>query len=501
MSCQIIVTVFFVLLGGAIVACRFLRRTGRIMAMPAFTSGGAAVLSLLLGLRFLHQGPCLMFGGSLILDALSLFHVFLVNGVFLESSIYATGYFGHRISDGSLTTAYARRYAMLWQTFHAILILVLLSNNIGLMWVSIEATTLVSAFLIISDSDSLSIEAMWKYLLICSVGIAFAFMGTVLTVAAARRMEGVDSVYLFSSLTKHPELINPKIMLFAFILIVVGFGTKAGLAPMHTWLPDAHSQAPTPVSALFSSVMLNCALFCIMRYLPIVEASLGFSGEARSILMLFGVLSLLFAAIFIPVQSDMKRFLAYCSVEHIGIIVIGVALGGPAVFAALLHTVNHSTAKMMSFFSAGYIGERFGTRDMSVIRGAVKKTPLWGVTFFSAVLVLLGVAPGAIFLSEFLIIKEAFFSGKIMIVVLFLFFTLAIFIGSLGTIMRSMFGPSKNEDAMVSGEEPLPQPRRIDTAIVMLFMILLLLFGLWLPDQYVDFLKNAAQIIEKGVNL
>ena len=500
MSYRIIITLFFVILGGAIVACRFLRNSGHIMAVPAFTSGVAAALSVLLGVQFLHRGPCLIFGDSLLLDALSLFHIFLVNGVFLVSSIYATGYFRHRISDGSLTLSYARRYAMLWQTFHAILILVLLSNNIGLMWVSIEATTLVSAFLIISDSDSLSIEAMWKYLLICSVGIAFAFMGTVLTVAAARRMEGVDSVYLFSSLVRHPELINPRIMLFAFILIVVGFGTKAGLAPMHTWLPDAHSQAPTPVSALFSSVMLNCALFCIMRYLPIAEGALGFSGEASSILILLGVLSLLFAAIFIPVQSDMKRFLAYCSVEHIGIIVIGLALGGPAVFAALLHTVNHSTAKMISFFSAGYIGERFGTRDMSVIRAAVKKIPLWGATFFGAVLILLGVAPGAIFLSELLIIKEAFLSGKMVIVVLFLFFTLAIFIGSLGTILRSMFGPSKNDD-MVSSEKSMPQPRRIDTVIAVVFMTLLILFGLWLPDQYVDFLKSAATIIEQGVNL
>ncbi|MBN1759294.1 MAG: hypothetical protein JW863_13290 [Chitinispirillaceae bacterium] len=495
MSLEAIITAVFILQGVAVVLCKILRDSRRVIAVPVvsslITSAGAVALLR----HLLAEGPSLIFGGTLLIDELSLLHILLVSFVFLCSSVYATGYFREPIASGVLSRSYVQRYAILWLTFQLLLLLVLLSNNIGLMWVAIEATTLVSAFLILSDSDDLSVEAMWKYLLICSVGIVFAFMGTILTVTAARKIGGIDSVYLLSRLAQHPDLIDPKIMLFAFILIVVGFGTKAGLAPMHTWLPDAHSQAPTLVSAVFSSVMLNVALFCILRYMPVTVAALGNTHHVHSILMLFGFLSLLFAAVFIPIQLDMKRFLAYCSVEHIGIIAIGLATGGLGTFAALLHSVNHSVAKMLSFFSAGHIGDRYGTRDMSVIRGAVERVPVWGGAFFVAVLILLGIAPGAVFFSELLILKEAFFTGKIVVVVLFMFLTLAIFIGALRNVMHASFG---------STAAPPPRGNAVRPLEVILVVVLLLLAitpGLWLPDTVSGFLRKAAAVVEQGVRL
>jgi hydrogenase-4 component F len=361
--------------------------------------------------------------------------------------------------------------------------------------VVLEATTLVSAFLIVSDSDPLSIEAMWKYLIICSVGIVFAFMGTILTVAAARKLQDQDSLYLFSQLIEHPDLINPKLMLLAFIFIVVGFGTKAGLSPMHTWLPDAHSQAPTPVSAVFSGVMLNCALYCIMRYLPITEAAMGRDGQAHQILLLFGFMSLIFAAVFIPIQHDMKRLLAYHSVEHMGIITVGLGIGGFGTFAALLHVTNHSLSKVLAFFSAGHIGDHYGTRDMRHITAAVHRMPLWGAVFFIAILVLIGVAPFSVFMSEFLIVKEAFFQGKYLVVGLFLFCALAVFVSALKHAMTVSFG----EDTIM--QSPPEKARNIDGVIVLICIIALLLLGIWIPSSFCDFLKSAAGAIENGVGL
>jgi len=246
------------------------------------------------------------------------------------------------------------------------------------------------------------------------------------------------------------------------------------------------------VSAVFSGVMLNCALYCIMRYLPITEAALGFDGQAHRILLLFGFASLIFAAVFVPIQNDMKRLLAYCSVEHMGIIAIGLGLGGLGTFAALLHTTNHSFSKMLSFFSAGHIGRHYGTRDMRTISGAATSMPLWGTAFFISILVLIGVAPFSIFMSEFLIVKEAFLKGRFVLVGLFLFCALAGLISALRQGMNVSFGKNSGPDT--------PEKRRFaDFAIVAGCFALLLLLGVWIPSPFAGFLKSAALVVEQGV--
>lgn len=495
MATTILIPGIFLILGAGVLACLPLADPHRALRIPVITALAAFIATLPLARRLLAGGPYSLFSGNLLVDHLSMYHILLVNLVFLLTAIYATGYFKHKLQAGRLSLEYIKRYCMLWQAFQAMLLLVLLSNHIGVMWVALEATTLVSAFLIISESDPLSLEAMWKYLLICSVGIVFAFMGTILTVAAAKNLQGTGSLFLFSQLKLHADQIDPRLMLFAFVFIVVGFGTKAGLSPMHTWLPDAHSQAPTPVSAVFSGVMLNCALFCILRYLPITEAALGGDGQAHAILLLFGFLSLLFAAIFIPIQHDIKRFLAYCSVEHMGIIAVGLGIGGMGTFAALLHTTNHSLAKVLSFFSAGHISEHYETRDMRRIRAAGERLPLWGRAFFLSILVLIGVAPFSVFMSEFLILKEAFFQGRYFVVGLFLFCVLAVFFGALKHVLNISFGEG-DPSAPMAG-----RPRAIDGLIILGCMAVLLLLGLWIPSPFAAFLKNAAAAIERGMGL
>jgi hydrogenase-4 component F len=495
MAAALIIPGIFLILGAGVLACLPRTDPDRTLRIPVGTALAVFILTLPLALRLYNGGAYFLYSRNLLIDHLSMYHILLVNLVFLMTAIYGGGYFKHQVQSGSLSSTYIKRYCMLWQAFQAMLLLVLLSNNIGVMWVALEATTLVSAFLIISDRESLSIEAMWKYLLICSVGIVFAFMGTILTVAAAKNLQGTGSLFLFSQLKLHADQIDPQLMLFAFIFIVVGFGTKAGLAPMHTWLPDAHSQAPTPVSAVFSGVMLNCALFCVMRYLPITEAALGWDGQAHAILLLFGFISLLFAAIFIPVQNDIKRFLAYCSVEHMGIIAVGLGIGGIGTFAALLHTANHSFAKVLSFFSAGHISDQYGTRDMRRISAAAERAPLWGWAFFFSILVLIGVAPFSVFMSEFLIIKEAFFQGRYVVVGLFLFCVLAVFFGALKHVLGLTFGDGNG------APPPAGKPRLCDILIVLGIMAALLLLGIWIPSPFAAFLKNAAAAIEKGIRI
>jgi hydrogenase-4 component F len=495
MAMEIVVIAIFTVFAVGAGSCLLVPNPSHLLKIPVFSSLAAFLLAIPIALRLYQEGTFLVFAPTLVVDPLSIYHLFLVDFVFLISSIYGTGYFRAAIESRRISRRFVARYCMLWQAFQAILLLVLLSNNIGVMWVALEATTLVSAFLILSEHDTLSIEAMWKYLLICSVGIVFAFIGTALTVAAARDMQGSLSPVLFTELTRHPELINPRLMLFAFLFIVVGYGTKAGLSPMHTWLPDAHSQAPTPVSAVFSGVMLNCALFCIMRYLPVTEGALGKSGEAYSILLLFGFLSLIFAAVFIPIQHDVKRFLAYSGVEHMGIIAIGLGLGGFGIFAAMLHTLNHSLSKVLAFFSAGQISEQFGTRDMGRMGAAARQSPLWGGSFFVSILVLIGVAPFAIFMSEFLILKEAFFQGRYVIVGLFLFAALAVFVSALKHAMDVSFGESKSTGG------PRPKVRPIDCAIVGTCLVVLLLLGVWIPTPFNALLIKVSSAIQTGIGL
>ncbi len=427
--------------------------------------------------------------GWLFLDALAAYHLMVLMAVYLLSSFAARGFFAHEIASGTFTLPLARQFAALWMASLGAMTLVLLSNNLGLMWVGMEATTLLTAFLIYVHRTPRALEAMWKYLLICSVGIAFAFMGTLLVAAAATTGAGMGGeALLWTRLREGAVNLDATTMKAAFIFLLVGYGTKAGLAPLHNWLPDAHSQAPAPVSAIFSGFMLNASLFCIMRYVPLVEASTGQSGWALALLRLIGVVSILVAAAFILFQHDLKRLLAYHSVEHLGIIAVGLGLGGAGTFAALFHTLNHALCKTLGFLCAGRLGQIYGTHDMDTMTGTVRRARLWGWGLLLSFLALIGAAPFAIFMSELLVLKAAVDAGAFAVLALVLLGMATVFVGALRHAIAMAWGAD-------DGRLAVRTATTVDGSAVFACVALLILLGLWMPPPLLTTIEAAARIV------
>ncbi len=436
---------------------------------------------------FTRHQPLTAAADWLYLDALSAYHLLVMAVVFLLSTAFAVIYFGAEIGQGRFEGALARRFGALWLGAMAAMGLILVSNNLGVMWVGMEATTLLTAFLISLHRSPMSLEAMWKYLIICSVGIAFAFMGTLLVAAAVRTASGDAGGLLWTRLMAPGTRLDPTLMKAAFIFLLVGYGTKAGIAPMHSWLPDAHSQAPAPVSAMFSGFMLNAALYCIARYLPVTDRAVG-AAFSRELLVLLGLASIVVAAAFILFQRDAKRLLAYSSVEHLGIITLGFGLGPVGVFAALFHTMNHALCKSLAFFAVGRLGQRYGTHEMHHISGALRADPVWGVGLLGSLLALIGVAPFAVFMSEFQLVRAAIDMEAFRALILFLAGSSVVFVSALGHMTEMTMGSPRGG---------LPEHRAgfASTALVASGIGLLVLLGLWMPPVLLDALDQATAVI------
>ena len=430
--------------------------------------------------------------GWLRLDALSALHVLLLLVVFVPAACYAGRYFRVEIAEGEFSRKVARRFVALWFGALAMMLLVLFANNLGIMWVGIEATTLLTAFLICTHLTPGSLEAMWKYLLMCSVGVAVAFMG-ILLIAAATRHTGMplNTALLWTNLIEAQDKLDPALVKAGFLFLVVGFGTKAGLAPMHNWLPDAHSQAPSPVSAIFSGCLLNSALYCILRCLPLAEGVSGNVGWARGVLVALGLLSMVVAAGFLMAQRDLKRLLAYSSVEHIGIMALGVGLGGLGAFAAMLHMLGHALAKPLGFICAGTLGQAYGTHDMRRMGGVVRRVPVWGAGMILALLALIGVAPGLLFISELLVLKSAVEQQFWWTTVIYLVALAVAFIAVLRRAMAMGW-----DDSVPLPEHPAAAPAGLDAVLLVAVpLALLLILGLFLPVGLSALLQQAASIV------
>jgi hydrogenase-4 component F len=473
-------------------ACRFLP-SGRwvfraVLAAAAVDAAAAAALVA----RTASAGRLFAASGWLFLDALSAFHLAVMALVVLFGSAYALLYFGREEAQGGLGRDRARQFGGLWCGALSALALVLTSNNLGVMWVGVEATTLLTAFLICVHVTGESLEAMWKYLVVCSVGVAFAFMGTLLIASSAKRL-GLEpmEMLLWTRLSENASAMDPLPVRAGFLFLLVGFGTKAGLAPMHNWLPDAHSQAPAPVSALFSGFLLSAAMYCLMRVLPLVEAATGRTGWAPHLLAGFGLLSVCVAAAFIPFQKNVKRFLAYSSLEHMGVVAFGLGTGGVGAAAALFHTLNHSLAKSLAFFSAGRLGQEEGSHEMKSLSGSLRRNPLWAGGLCLAVLALAGAAPFALFMSEFQILRAAVNAGRTGPVVLFLTGLAVVFIGALGHAIGMAWGepPAGRPSA-----GPV-RPKAAERILVVLLLVLLTALGLWMPGPLRRGLEAAAAIV------
>ncbi|EFD2585728.1 hydrogenase 4 subunit F [Escherichia coli] len=311
-------------------------------------------------------------------------HIDGLGGLFLAilgvigflTGVYSIGYMRHEVAHGELSPVTLCDYYGFFHLFLFTMLLVVTSNNLIVMWAAIEATTLSSAFLVGIYGQRSSLEAAWKYIIICTVGVAFGLFGTVLVYAnVASVMPQAEMAIFWSEVLKQSSLLDPTLMLLAFVFVLIGFGTKTGLFPMHAWLPDAHSEAPSPVSALLSAVLLNCALLVLIRYYIIICQAIG-SDFPNRLLLIFGMLSVAVAAFFILVQRDIKRLLAYSSVENMGLVAVALGIGGPlGIFAALLHTLNHSLAKTLLFCGSGNVLLKYGTRDLNVVCGMLKIMP------------------------------------------------------------------------------------------------------------------------------
>ena len=469
--------------------CRGLKSRRAILA---FVTGGMAVIAVL-AFRAAGRVFCARAFGSagqwLALDALSAFHLVLMMTVYLLCSIFAWIYFAEEIRKGRCDLRLARKFGSLWFWALTSMMLVLLSNNIGILWVGIEASTLMTAFLICIHITPASLEATWKYLVVCSVGVAFAFMGTLLVGAAAAKVAPESANLLnWTHLTDIAPGLSPALMKLAFLFLLVGYGTKVGLAPMHSWLPDAHSQAPAPVSALFSGFLLNTALYCVMRFIPLVQAATGHSGWALGILVIFGAFSILLASAFITGQRDIKRLLAYSSVEHLGIITLGLGLGGIGTFAALFHTMNHSLCKPLAFFSAGRLGQMRGSHEIQKLAGSFQSSAPWALALVASLFALGGMVPSPIFFSEFMVGFAAIDRHRTGILVLLLAGLAIVFLGLSRCAIAIAWGRPE------SGAEKI-RSHRIEGLFVAAVLAMILVLGFWMPTPLKEWITAAAAII------
>src|SRR6266508_1302451 len=343
-------------------------------------------------------------------------------------------------ADDGYDPAQARRFRIFGNLFTFTMLFAVVSNNVGFMWIAIEATTITSAMLIPLHVTKASVEASWKYILIGSVGIALAFGGTVLGYFDFVNLAGrQDAALNWTVLMASASRLHPQVIQLAFVFILIGYGTKAGLAPMHTWLPDAHSEAPAALSAMMSGVLLAVALYAIVRWRAVVTAAVG-SQFPNRLLIGLGLLSLAIAALSLVIQRQYKRLLAYSSIEHTGLMCLGLALGPLGVFASMLHLVNHTIAKSMMFFVSGRILDRYGSPEIGRVSGLLRVMP-WTVGLFAAGMIsLLGLPPFGMFLSKFTLVRAGFADGQGWLMAAVLALLAGAFVSLLAHLNRMLYG-------------------------------------------------------------
>jgi len=436
--------------------------------------------SLALAVAVYRTGDVTALGGFLRADPLSAWMVGLIGLIAGLAAVEAPRY---------VTPAVAARFYGLFHLFVFTMLLAVTTDDVGFMWVAIEGTTLASVFLVNFDRTRASLEASYKYLLICSVGIAVAFLGTVLVYFANIQLFGDEEHALrWTTLLRLAPDLAPRVVELAFVFLVVGYGTKAGLAPMHTWLPDAHSEAPAPVSALMSGVLLAVGVYAILRFKPVVDLAAG-PGFTAHILLGLGLLSMAVAALFLWAPTNFKRMLAYSSVEHIGIACVGLGFGGPwGIAGALLHLANHALAKSTLFLLAGRIRAAYGSADIAAVRGLRTRLPRTGAAFLAAMLALMGLPPFGLFTSEVLIFGAGFQQGAFAAAALGLLLLLVAFGGLLRSAQAMLYGTP-------AGAATLTAPRAWPVVPVTLALAMLILTGLAWPPGLGDALEQLAAVV------
>ncbi|MBW7940890.1 MAG: hydrogenase 4 subunit F [Candidatus Kuenenia stuttgartiensis] len=426
------------------------------------------------------------------MDALSILTTQIITIVGFAAALYSVGYMEEEVREGVVTEKKLRLYYFLFHMFIFSMLLVCVTNNLGIMWVAIEATTLSTTFLVGFYNKKQHQEAAWKYIVICTVGITLALFGVILTYYSSKSVFGeIGHMLNWTSLLTVADRFDPHLIKLAFMFILIGYGTKAGLAPMHTWLPDAHSQAPSPISALFSGVLLNCSLYGIIRYHIITSKCVG-PHYSCTLLMVFGLISVIASIPFILVQRDYKRLFAYSSIEHIGFITLGIGFGGMySVYGAELHTFNHAVAKSLLFFCAGNLFLKYKTRDMDSIKGVIKTTPVTGVFLIIAVFAITGTPPFGIFVSEFLVLADGFSSGNVFIIIfssLLVVCITLIFIGFINNIFKMVLGEPTTS-------VPKGEVSKLTIASMGFLLIFVLVVSFYVPPFLREILTNIYNIV------
>ena len=475
-------------LAGALVFAAFGARR-----WAADLNAGVSFVTLLaacaLAARVITEGPLVVAREQFFIDPFNVFLVTLTAFVGLTTALFSRPYMRVEMEHGRISPGRLRLYHSMYQLFMATMLLALTTNNMGLLWVAMEAATLSTVLLVTLYRTAASLEAGWKYFILCGVGIAQALFGTILLYFASEKVLGAEGVsaLLWTHLDAVKGQLEPAVLSLAFVFLLVGYGTKVGLAPLHNWLPDAHAEGPTPISAVLSGLLLNVAVYAVVRCKVLVEGSLQSALPSR-MLMAFGLLSVVLAAFFLWRQRDIKRLFAYSSIEHMGIVTFAFGMGGAvANFAALLHMTVHSLTKSAIFFAVGHAAQKAGSQLMSDIRGLITVSPTIGWGLLLGSLAILGMPPFGVFASEFLILTTAMREQP---------WATPILLAALGVAFAAIFG---RVQPMVFGEtsaKRLPHPPALLPVFAHLALVLTL--GVYVPPYLADWYRAAARLIGGG---
>jgi hydrogenase-4 component F len=447
--------------------------------------GATLLCSLWLALTVFEHGPLLSESKLLYIDAFNVYLVVLTAFVGLTTAIFSRPYMQHEVVKRNLGRGRMRLYRSMYQGFMFAMFAALTTNNIGILWVAMEGATLATVLLVSLYRTPEAVEAAWKYFILCGVGIAQALFGTVLMFFAAERVIPVrDDALLWNVLYNSAGQLEPTVLTLSFVFLLVGYGTKVGLVPLHNWLPDAHSEGPTPMSAILSGLLLNVALYALVRVKMLVDGSLH-SGLAGHLMMGFGLLSFVVAGLFLHRQRDIKRMFSYSSIEHMGLMTFAFGVGGPlATFGALLHMTVHSLTKSAIFITVGHAAQIAGTQSIEKIRGLIRTQPAVGWGLLIGTVAIAGFPPFGVFTSEFLVLSATMKAWP--------WLTLPLLIG-LGVAFAGLF---RHLHPMVYGDPPDGQtPVRANMLPVMVQLAFVLWLGIAIPVFLSKWFEQATVLI------
>ncbi len=418
-------------------------------------------------------------------DDFNIYLIALNNLVSFTTSVFSAGYIAHELEIGRLTPKYLRFYHSMYQALIFAMNLAFLANNIGLLWVAIELATLITVLMVGIYRTRAALEAAWKYFILGSLGIALALFGTILVYLAAQPVMGQGlPAMAWDQLLANAAHFEPALLNLAFIFLLLGYGTKTGLFPLHAWLPDAHAEGPTPISAVLSGLLLNVALYAVLRFKMLMSANPN-ALTPGPLLVGVGLASLLFAALMIYRRGDIKRLFAYSSIEHMGIMTFAFGMGGPlANFAGLLHMTMHSLTKSAIFFTVGHISQAKGTQRISTIRGLTATHPALGWGLVAGVVAIVGMPPFGVFMSEFLLVSSTFARQPLLALLLVLGLLLAF-----GTLLWRLHGMAFGESHGAT------TPIHASRLPMLTHLGLVLMAGIWLPEPLVAWFQHVAALL------